>query len=59
MSKRVEGALKVPEVATELRCGKATVFELIRTGKLHAFRVGRLVRVSPEALELFKRGTTA
>jgi excisionase family DNA binding protein len=55
MPRNHEGTLKVPEVAEKLRCGKATVHELIRAGKLRSFRVGRLIRVSPEALEDFIR----
>lgn len=46
-------ALRVSEVARRLDCGEGTVRKLIRDGSLRAFRVGRLLRVSEDALAEF------
>ena len=43
----------VPEVAEILRIPKLHVYRLIREGKLPAVRIGRLVRVSEEALRVW------
>jgi len=50
------GALKPPEVAADLRIGINACYELIRSGELRSFRIGRSIRVSREALEAFKAG---
>jgi excisionase family DNA binding protein len=48
--------LKVREVAASLRCGKNQAYELIRSGAIRSVRIGRAIRVTPEALEEFKAG---
>jgi|LakMenEpi03Aug12_release.lakeMendotaPanAssembly.Ray.scaffolds.fasta_scaffold3894853_2 excisionase family DNA binding protein len=46
------GLLTVPEVASFLRLGKTTVYQMIRNGELRSVRFGQAVRVPREALEL-------
>ncbi len=50
--------LKVPEVAAELRVGVNQAYELVRCGDLAAIKIGRAIRVTREALEEFKTGTS-
>lgn len=56
MPKDRPATLKVPEVAAELRIGRNTAYELVRSGALRSVRIGRSVRVTREALEAFKAG---
>lgn len=44
----------VAEVAAILRCSQTTVRELLRSGELRSYRVGRNVRVRPEWLDEFR-----
>ena len=37
--------LTVEEAAEYLRCGRSTAYELVRTGRLPSFKVGRLRRI--------------
>jgi excisionase family DNA binding protein len=46
--------LTVGEVATRLRVSPVTVRRLIKSGDLEAVRIGRLVRVAPEAVADYK-----
>lgn len=45
--------LTVDETAKILQLGKATVYELVRCGRLRSLRVGRKIRVPGEALRDF------
>jgi excisionase family DNA binding protein len=45
--------MTVKEVATELRLGHTKTYELIASGQLPAVRIGRSVRVTPQALREF------
>ena len=54
--------LTVGEVAARLRVSPVTVRRLIKSGALEAVRIGRLVRVTPEAVADYKgclRGSVA
>ena len=48
--------LTIAEVCAELRLSRPTVYNLIRSGQLPAYRVGRggRYRVTPAALERYK-----
>ncbi len=46
----------VEEVATQLRVHKLTVYRAIKSGKLEAQRVGKLIRITDEALADFTAG---
>lgn len=41
-------------IAERWMCSGETVRQLIRTGKLPAFRIGRMLRVTPQALEEYE-----
>ena len=43
--------LRIPEVAERLDVTHARAYELARTGALPAVRIGRQLRVDPEALQ--------
>ncbi len=49
-----EGALTITDVCVQLNIKKGTVYQLIRTGALPAFRLGRSYRVEPRDLQRFK-----
>ena len=49
-------AIPVREAAQLLRVGPRTVYNLIRSGRLRAVRVGRLWRVPMQGLEEYLRG---
>jgi excisionase family DNA binding protein len=51
--------LKVKEVAGELRVGINQAYELIQRGEIRSVRIGRVVRVTREALDDFKAGREA
>lgn len=42
------------EVEEALQIGRDRFYELVNSGDLPAYRIGRLIRVSPEDLEKFK-----
>lgn len=48
-------SFSVKEVATHLGVAVKTVYRLIWNGQLHAFRVGRTVRISRGAVIALKR----
>lgn len=50
---------RVPEVAEQLQVSSATVYNLIKEGKLQALHIGRSLRVSPKALAEFMHETGA
>lgn len=54
-----ETLLKVKEIAAILRCGRNQAYELVKSGKIRALRIGRSIRVTREALEEFKEGRGA
>ena len=45
--------MTVKEVRAELRISLGKAYELIYTGELRAVRIGRLIRVTPQALPEF------
>ena len=49
-----EGALTITDVCAQLKIKKGTVYQLIRTGALPAFRLGRTYRIEPQDLQRFK-----
>ena len=49
-----EGALTITDVCAQLKIKKGTVYQLIRTGALPAFRLGRTFRIEPQDLQRFK-----
>jgi putative molybdopterin biosynthesis protein len=49
-----EGALTIADVCAQLKIKKGTVYQLIRTGALPAFRLGRHYRIEPQDLQRFK-----
>jgi excisionase family DNA binding protein len=48
-----QALLTVKEVARALRLGHTKTYELIASGQLPAVRIGRSVRVTPQALRAF------
>ena len=52
---RTGKALTVPQVCHELNVSRLTVYGLIDSGELPAFRVGKNYRIEPEDLEHYKR----
>lgn len=53
---RREAALTVRDVCAELRLSRNTVYGLINSGQLAAYRAGKQrLRIEPEALRRFKR----
>ena len=51
-----EKVLTLQEVARLLRVSRKTAEKLVRTGQIHAVRVGRVWRIPKEALEDFLAG---
>ena len=51
--------LTVPELATRWGCRSARVRCMIKTGELAAFRVGRELRITPEAISACENGVLA
>jgi excisionase family DNA binding protein len=45
--------MTVKDVAAALRVGRATAYTLVASGQLKSVRIGRLIRVTPRALEEF------
>ncbi|MHB8394349.1 MAG: helix-turn-helix domain-containing protein [Candidatus Dormibacteria bacterium] len=45
--------MTVKEVAATLRVGRGTAYTLVASGQLKSVRIGRLIRVTPRALEEF------
>ena len=45
--------MTVKEVAAALRISRATSYMLVASGQLASVRIGRLIRVTPRALEEF------
>jgi excisionase family DNA binding protein len=50
--------LTVKETALQLRISTHRVYEMIAAGELRAFKVGRILRISPEMLEEYQRQST-
>ncbi|MCD8509198.1 MAG: helix-turn-helix transcriptional regulator [Bacillus sp. (in: Bacteria)] len=47
------------EIAKMFKISKHTVYELIKRGELHAFKVGNKMRINPEEVERYKDSTQA
>ncbi len=48
--------LTVRDIAARLRCGVSTAYELVRSGRIQSFRIGRSggsIRVSEEQLQVY------
>lgn len=43
----------VDEIAAQLRLHPLTVYRAVKDGRLEAFRIGRSIRITPDALEAF------
>lgn len=48
--------LTVEEVAERWRCSRATVYNLLASGTLKGFKLGRGVRIPRESVERYERG---
>ncbi len=53
-SRRTGRALTVPQICHELNVSRVTVYGLIDSGELPAYRVGKNYRIEPEDLERYK-----
>ncbi len=53
-SRRTGRALTVPQICHELNVSRMTVYGLIDSGELPAYRVGKNYRIEPEDLERYK-----
>jgi excisionase family DNA binding protein len=51
--------LTVKEAASRLRVSTAQIYEMCAAGELRAFKVGRLLRITPEMLEDYQRQRTS
>jgi len=49
----MKGLLTIQEVATQLRVRPDLVYQLAASGSLKTIRVGRLIRVAQDALDLW------
>jgi excisionase family DNA binding protein len=47
--------LTAEEVAEALRIGRCTVYDLIRSGQLRSFKIGKLRRIPVEAVHEYAR----
>lgn len=47
--------LDIPEAATCLRCGRSTVYELLKAGEIRAIKIGRRRLVTHESIVEFVR----
>jgi len=47
--------MTVPEVACHLKVDQATVYRLVKKGKLQGIRIGKVWRFNPESVERFAR----
>lgn len=52
-NKKIEGYLGIRETAEMFGVNQITIRRHIHSGKLKAFRVGRLIKMSPESLEAY------
>lgn len=48
--------LNAQQAAERIGCGRASIYELIRTKQLRSIRIGRKVLITPEAIEEFLAG---
>lgn len=46
----------VAELAARWKCAPLTIYNMIYSGKLKSFKLGRGVRISREAVERYERG---
>ena len=53
--KKLPLVLKVEELMSVLSVGRNTAYELVRSGQISSFRVGREYRVPRDAVEVFLR----
>jgi excisionase family DNA binding protein len=52
-------AYNVETLAEHLRCSRRTVYNLIKTGKIRAFKIGkRGLRITPEEVERWQKEST-
>jgi len=51
--------LTVIEAASRLRVSTRQIYEMCAAGELRAFKVGRLLRITPEMLEEYQRQRTS
>lgn len=55
----IRSALRPSGAAIRLGCSKNKVYDLIRRGDLHAFRVGNEFRILPEDLDAYIKKMSA
>ena len=48
--------LTVQELSNELRIGRNTAYEMVKTGLIRSVRIGKVIRVPRKALEDFLEG---
>jgi excisionase family DNA binding protein len=48
-------SLTVKEAAAQLHVSPSCIYELCESGKLASFKVGRVLRIHPEAIENYRR----
>ena len=49
-------ALTISDIMTRWKCDRDTIYKLISSGKLKAFRVGRDYRVTESVVERYENG---
>ena len=53
-----EEIIKVEDVADMLHIGKGRVYELLYSGQIKGFRIGRIWKIPRESVELYVRNST-
>jgi excisionase family DNA binding protein len=53
------GLRSIEEAQEFLGCGRSRVYELIKNGKLHSVKFGRLTRITQRSLDCFVAELTA
>lgn len=51
-------SLTVKEAAVQLHVSPSCIYELCESGRLSSFKVGRVLRIHPEAIEEYRRQGT-
>lgn len=53
--KKPEQFYTVERLAAKLAVGQTTIYKLVKTGKIPAVKIGRLIRFDPIMIEVFLR----
>jgi excisionase family DNA binding protein len=51
--KKPGSLMSPPDLQAWLGCGRTKIYELLQSGEIPSYRIGRLVRVRKEDVELF------